>query len=66
MWIPRGAGVGGMNWEVGFDTYTLLRLCIKQMTNENLLYSAVSLTQCSIVTKMGKKSKNKEIYVYYV
>ena len=47
-------------------THALLILCIKQMTNENLLYSAVSLTQCSIVTKMGKKSKNKEIYVYYV
>lgn len=26
-----------MNWEVGFDIYTLLILCIKQVTNENLL-----------------------------
>ena len=28
-----------MNWEIGVDTYTLLILCIKQRTNENLLYS---------------------------
>ena len=25
-----------MNWEIGTDTYTLL--CIKQVTNENLMY----------------------------
>ena len=30
-------GGGGMNWEVGTDIYTLL--CIKQVTNENLLHS---------------------------
>ena len=34
---PPGWGKGrcGMNWEIGIDTYTLL--CIKQITNENLL-----------------------------
>ena len=26
-----------MNWEIGTDMYT--RLCIRQITNENLLYS---------------------------
>ena len=25
---------GGMNWDIGVDTYTLL--CIKQITSENL------------------------------
>ena len=31
------AGGGGvMNWEVGIDMYTLM--CIKLMTNEDLLY----------------------------
>ena len=30
---------GGGNWETGIDTYTLLILCIKQITNENLPYS---------------------------
>ena len=42
IWTPGGkAGVGvggggGMNWETGFDLYTLI--CIKQITNKNLLY----------------------------
>ena len=31
-----GAGGGGMNWEIGIDIYTLI--CIKQITNKNLLY----------------------------
>ena len=29
-------GCGGMNWEIGIDIYTLI--CIKQITNKNLLY----------------------------
>ena len=33
----RGVGGGGvMNWEMGIDMYTLI--CIKWMTNKNLLY----------------------------
>ena len=44
IWIAGGEGVGGMNWEIGIDIYTLL--CIKHITNENLLHS----TQCSVVT----------------
>ena len=24
IWIPRGEGGGGMNWEIGIDKYTLL------------------------------------------
>ena len=32
-----GGGRGGvMNWEIGIDMYTLI--CIKRMTNKNLLY----------------------------
>ena len=31
-----GGGGGGMNWEIGIDMYTLI--CIKQITNKNLLY----------------------------
>ena len=44
----QGRGGGGMNWETGIDIYTLL--CIKQITNENLLYSIGNSTQCSVVT----------------
>ena len=31
-----GCGGGGMNWEIGIDIYTLI--CIKQITNKNMLY----------------------------
>ena len=31
-----GSGGGGMNWEIVIDIYTLI--CIKQITNKNLLY----------------------------
>ena len=41
VWTPRGesgvgGGGGGMNWEIGIDIYTLI--CVKQITNKNLLY----------------------------
>ena len=37
---PRGGGGGGvMNWVTGIDMYTLM--CIKLMTNKNLLYKKI-------------------------
>ena len=37
----QGAGGGGvMNWSIGIDMYTLM--CIKLMTNKNLLYKKVN------------------------
>ena len=35
----------------------------KQITNENLLYSTGNSTQCSLVTWMGGKFKNKKGYM---
>ena len=36
-----GGGDGGvMNWAIGIDIYTLL--CIKLMTNKNLLYKKIN------------------------
>ena len=35
-----GGGGGGMNWEIGIDMYTLM--CIKWMTNKNLLYKKMN------------------------
>ena len=35
-----GGDCGGMNWEIGIDIYTLI--CIKQMTNKNLLYKKIN------------------------
>ena len=34
-----GGGGGGMNWEIGIDIYTLI--CIKQITNKNLLFRKI-------------------------
>ena len=45
----RGAG-GGRNGKIGINTYTLLILYMKKITNENLLYSTGNSTQCSVVT----------------
>ena len=53
-----------MNWEIGIDIYKLLILCIKQITNENVLYSTGNSTQCSVMTYVGRKSEKKEICVY--
>ena len=35
-----GRGGGGMNWAIGIDMYTLM--CIKWMTNKNLLYKKIN------------------------
>ena len=53
-----------MNWEIGIDIYKLLILCIKQITNENMLYSTGNSTQCSVMTYVGRKSEKKVICVY--
>ena len=34
-----GGGGGVMNWEIGIHMYTLM--CIKWMTNKNLLYKKI-------------------------
>ena len=36
----RGGGGGVMNWEIGIDMYTLM--CIKWITNKNLLYKIIN------------------------
>ena len=54
--------VGGINWEIGIDIYTLLY--IKQITNKDLLYSTRNSTQYSVMTYIGIGSKKEWIYVY--
>ena len=34
---------GEMNWEIGIDIYTLI--CIKYVTNKNLLYKKIELNK---------------------
>ena len=36
----RGRDGGVMNWAIGIDMYTLM--CIKLMTNKNLLYKKIN------------------------
>ena len=38
-----------MNWETGIDMYTLI--CIKWMTNKNLLYKKIKLKNSKIKIK---------------
>ena len=42
VWTPKGERGSGKNQETGIDIYTLI--CIKQITNENLLYSTGNST----------------------
>ena len=38
---PRGGGDGGvLNWAIGIDMYTLM--CIKLVTNKDLLYTEIN------------------------
>ena len=39
-----------MNWETGTDMYTPLILCMKQITNEDLLYNTGNSTHRFVVT----------------
>ena len=39
-WKRRGGGGGVMHWAIGIDMYTLM--CIKLMTNKDLLYKKIN------------------------
>ena len=47
-----GGGGGVMNWAIGIDMYTLI--CIKLMTNKNLLYKNIKLN-----SKIKKKPRKQ-------
>ena len=66
--LPKGDGGGGGRvrraGRLGL-TCILLTLCIKQVTNENLLYSPGNSTQCSGVTRMERKPRKRgDICIY--
>ena len=62
-WEKEGRG---MTWDVGTDVYTyiytLLILCIKQMTNENLVYSTGNSVLCGDLD--GKEIQEEGTHVY--
>ena len=45
IWIPRVKGRDGMNGDTGIDIYTLLILCIKKITIDNLDFSGGSMVK---------------------
>ena len=51
-----------MNWEIGTDIYTLL--CIKQRTNENLLYCRGNSVLCGDLNGGNFKKAGSGGYVY--
>ena len=51
--VVVGGRGGVMNWEIGIDIYTLI--CIKWITNKNLLYKKIN----KIKFKNSKKKKEK-------
>ena len=50
--VTKRERVGGINWKIGIDIYTLLY--IKKITIKNLLYSIGNSTQYSVIVYMGK------------
>ena len=53
--MAGGGGGGVMNWESGIDMYTLI--CIKWVTNKNLLYKKINKIQ-----KFKKNKKDKLLF----
>ena len=51
-----GGGGGVMNWEIGIDMYTVM--CLKWMTNKNLLYKKINEIQ-----KLKKKKRIKSCHL---
>ena len=57
----RGGGDGGvLNWAIGIDMYTLM--CIKLMTNKNLLYKKINKIQ----KFKNKKTTNTKLSLGYL
>ena len=57
----RGGGDGGvLNWAIGIDMYTLM--CIKLMTNKNLLYKKINKIQ----KFKNKKTTNAKLSLGYL
>ena len=54
---PGGGGGGVMNWAIGIDMYTLM--CIKLMTNKDLLYKKKK------IKKLKNKNQDAPVHILY-
>ena len=55
-----GGGGGVMNWEIGIDIYTLI--CIKWITNKNLLYKKIKYSKFPKKLAKPQKPENKKTH----
>ena len=53
---------GGINRDTGANIYTLL--CIKQLTDENLLQGTAGSAQCSVVDLEREGNSKRRGYMY--
>ena len=60
--VTKGERGVGRNWEIGVDIFTLLH--VKQINNEDLLYSTANSAQYSVMTYMGKESEKEWIHLH--
>ena len=60
--LPKWKGGVGINQEVEINIDTLL--CIKQVTNKDLLNSTGNYTQYFIISYKGKESEKVYIFIY--
>ena len=61
--VAKGATWGErINWEFGIDIYTLLY--IKEITNKGSMYSSGNSAQYSVITKIGKESEKRWVFIY--
>ena len=58
----KGIRRGGMNWETGTETHTLLMLRIKQITNGSMKASTGN-SKHTVMTAMGRPPKGQG-YMY--
>ena len=58
LWLPGGRD----GWGIGKGLYTLL--CLKWMTNRDLLYSSRNSDQCYVAAWMGGEFGGERIHVY--
>ena len=61
VWISRRRE-GGMNWKIGIDVST--QLCVKQITNENLVYSKRNSILSALWCPKQQENPKKRGYVY--
>ena len=62
MWLPRGRGWGGMDWEFGISRCKLLYT--GWINNKVLLYSKGNCIQYPVINHNGKEYKKESIYMY--